>query len=246
MLNRGFYLRSQVTPFVILFIERDGSTYMVSMLSEHPQINIVYERFAVLREQNKTAVDQLAWANQFFTPPLVGRDKAVGFKTKLKDVLDLPAFTHLLQQKQVHIIHMQRRNVIKAVVSKINAKRLHDKTGAWNLYKESDRLSTAVLDPSEFDTLVQERVGLDAELSDYVATLNLPILPVCYEDLLLNRAQIMGQIFDFLGVKPFAVQGKTKKNTQDDLRQVIQNYDDLRAQYAGTRYESMFDEVLTA
>lgn len=246
MPNRGIYLRSQVTPFVILFIERDGSTYMVSMLSEHPEINIVYERFAVLKDQGQSAAEQLTWAKEYFSPSLLGRDKAIGFKTKLKDVLALDAFTELLHEKQVHIIHMQRRNVIKAVVSKINAKRLHDKTGNWNLYKESDRLPPATLDLAEFDALVQEREALDTELADYVATLQLPVLPVCYEDLLQDRDGIMAQIFNFLKVKPFAVAGKTKKNTGDDLREVIENYDALRAHYAGTRYEAMFDEVLVA
>lgn len=246
MPNRGIYLRSQVTPFVILFIERDGSTYMVSMLSEHPQINIVYERFAVLKEQGQSATAQLAWAKELFSPAWIGRDKAMGFKTKLKDVLDLEAFTQLLHEKQVHVIHMQRRNVIKAVVSKINAKRLHDKTGNWNLYNESDRLPPAVLDVGEFDALVQEREALDRELANYVATLKLPVLAVCYEDLLQNRDNILAQIFNFLNAKSIAVTGKTKKNTRDDLREVIENYDALYTHYAGTRYESMFEEVLMA
>jgi hypothetical protein len=30
----------------------------------------------------------------------------------------------------------------------------------------------------------------------------------------------------------------------NDLREAIVNFDELRARYAGTRYESMFDEVL--
>jgi hypothetical protein len=33
----GFYLRNQVTPYVILFIERDGSTYLSSLLISHPR-----------------------------------------------------------------------------------------------------------------------------------------------------------------------------------------------------------------
>ena len=51
-------------------------------------------------------------------------------------------------------------------------------------------------------------------------------------------------MFAFLDVPERAVQSKTLKHTSDDLRQVITNFDDLRARYTGTRYASMFDEVL--
>lgn len=246
MPNRGIYFRNQVTPFVILFIERDGSTYMVSMLSDHPEINMVYERFSVMNLGGQTAVEQLKWAQSFYSPNIIGRDKAIGFKTKLKDVLDLDGFTRLLYDRQVRIIHMQRRNVIKAVVSKINAKRLHDKTGNWNLYKDSDRLPPAFIDLNEFEELIQEREALDQELNDYVAQLELPKISVCYEDMLLDRDAILSQVFDFLRVKWVGVQSKTKKNNSDDLRDVIENYDELRAYCTGTRYEEMFDEVLAS
>ncbi len=246
MSTKGIYLRNQVTPFVILFIERDGSTYMISMLSDHPDINVVYERFAVMREEGKNAADQLAWATDHFHASLVNRYKAVGFKTKLKDVLDPQGFTQLLHEKNVHIIHMQRQNVIKAIVSRVNARRLHNKTGNWNLYNESDRLPPAVIDLDDFDLMMQHRVAQDGELSAYVNQLKLPKLTVCYEDLLQDRDAVLRQIFDFLHVRWVPVQAKTKKNTGDDLRQVIENYDALRARYVGTRYEAMFDEVLTS
>jgi len=240
----GIYLRNQVTPFVILFIERDGSTYMVSMLSTHPQINADYERFAVMKVNGQSATEQIQWAKDLFSPSLITRQKAVGFKTKLKDVLDIDAFTELLNEKGVHIIQMHRRNVIKAAVSVINARRLHEKTGVWNLRQESDRLPPATIDLDEFDHLVQQREMLDQELAAYVSQFQLPRLQVCYEDLLVDRDGVLRQIFDFIGVDWFDVQGSTKKNTGDDLREAIANYDDLRARYAGTRYEEMFDEVL--
>jgi hypothetical protein len=54
----------------------------------------------------------------------------------------------------------------------------------------------------------------------------------------------MDELFKFIGVRPQPLQGKTLKNTQDDLREVVLNFDSLRAHYAGTAYASMFDEVL--
>jgi LPS sulfotransferase NodH len=240
------HLRHQVTPFVILFIERDGSTHMVSMLSTHPDILVDYERLDVMKQQGKSAADQLVWANNHLSPALINRYKALGFKTKLKDVIDLDAFTQLLYQKKAHIIHMQRQNVIKAVISRVNARRLHDKTGVWNLYDEADRLPAAVIDPEQFDLMVQNREAQDRALFDYVGQLQLPQIRIAYEDLLQDQDGTLRQVFDFLHVKWFPVEGKTKKNTSDDLREVVENYDELRTRYIGTRYESMFDEVLVA
>jgi LPS sulfotransferase NodH len=246
MLKRGIYLRKNVTPFVILFLERDGSTYTVSMLSSHPEINVVYERFHVIKQKGEGAQEQLKWADSFFSPHLIGRQKAVGFKTKLVDVIDPEGFAKILHEKQCHIIHMQRRNMVKATISKINARRLHENTGNWNLYNESDRLEPLLVDLKLFDELLHEREQRESEMLAYVNQLQLPKLNVCYEDLLVNRDGELGRIFEFLNVKWFPVESKTKKNTKDDLRDVMQNYDEVRAHYAGTRYEDMFDEVLAS
>jgi len=241
---RKFFFRSEVTPYVILFIERDGSTYMISLLTSHPQIQSVYERFAVMRQKGTNGKEQIEWARQFFSPPIITRYRAVGFKTKLVDILDKDAFLQLLREKNVRIIQMQRRNQVKAVVSRINAKRLHDVTGNWNLYNEKERLPAFEIDPDMFHQYLLERIQADEELTNFTEKLNLPTLKMVYEDLLVNRDRVLSRVFDFLGVDPFPVQGKTLKNTSDDLKEVILNFEQLRSKYSGTKFESMFDEVL--
>jgi hypothetical protein len=57
-----------------------------------------------------------------------------------------------------------------------------------------------------------------------------------------NRALL--QVFSFLRVNTRPVQAVTKKNTHDNLREVILNFDEVRANYVNTKYEHMFDEVL--
>lgn len=238
------YLRSQVNAYVILFIERDGSTYLTSMLMEHPEIQAEYEKFAVLRQQGADGKQQLAWLESFLTPPWIGKKAALGFKTKLVDVLDLDGFTRLLHRRGCRIIQMRRRNMVKAVVSRINARRLYEASGNWNLYKESDRLPPLDIDPLQFDRFLEERRQADQALDDYVAGLDLPKIKVEYEDLLVNRDRVMKELFAFIKVRPQQLQGRTLKNTQDDLREVVLNFDALRARYAGTDFQPMFDEVL--
>lgn len=240
----AFYLRHQVTPYVMLFVERDGSTYLTSMLQIHPAIEARYETFAVLEQRGVSAEEQLGWARDFLTPPLVGRRGAIGFKTKLVDVLDRDGFTRLLHERRAKIIHMQRMNRIKAVVSRINAFRLHEATGKWNLYDESERRPPMEIDVEEFHELVGEREKADEELEAYVHTLQLSTMRVRYEDLQLDKDSVARDVLAFLGVPHMALTGRPKKHTKDDLREVIINFDELRASFTGTSYVEMFDEVL--
>jgi LPS sulfotransferase NodH len=139
---------------------------------------------------------------------------------------------------------MRRRNRVKAVVSRINARRLYEASGNWNLYKDADRMPPMEIDPDQFAEYLAEREAADDELQAYVDQLNLPTLKIVYEELLVDKQGVLDKIFAFLNIPSKPVQEKTLKNTSDDLRDAVLNFDQLRSQYAGTIYESMFDEVL--
>jgi LPS sulfotransferase NodH len=239
-----FFLPHQFVPYVILFIERDGSTYLSSLLSSHPNIEAVYERFAVLKQKNATSEDQLDWAEKFFTPAIINTVSARGFKTKLIDILDQEKFKDLCIKKNLRIIHMHRRNRVKAVISKINAKRLYDKSGYWNLYEEKDRIPATLFDINQIDELMIEREMLENELDKYVISLNLPTLKVTYEDLLTKKDVSLKTIFDFLKVPMKPVESKTIKHTDDDLQNVILNFEEVKNHYINTPYFDMFSEAI--
>ncbi len=240
----GLYSRPQVTRYVILFIGRDGSTYLSGLLASHPNIEQFGERFGAMRKNGKGTKEQLDWARNFFTPGWIGRTAAVGFKTKIRDVLDPDGFARLLTTKRCHIIEMRRRNRIKAVVSEFYAARLFKASGKWNLYKEADRQPSIAIDPDEFDVWLKEREAAEAQMESYVRQLGRPTLRIVYEDLLIDTDAVLRNIFDFLRVQPKELAGRTLKHTSDNLRDVIVNFDELRARYVGSEYEAMFDEVL--
>jgi LPS sulfotransferase NodH len=241
---RGSVFRPQVTPFVIMFVERAGSTFLVTALKSHPDVMATTEKFDALRKEGKGAPEQLEWAREYLTPPLVGKHRAIGFKTKLVDVLDREGFASLMRERKCRIIRLQRRNAVKAAISTINAKRQYDKSGYWNLLQESTRLPAFEVDPEWFDSLLREREELDRDLEQYVATLQLPTLTMVYEDLLQDRDAFVNRVLEFIDVEVMPLPAATLKNTKDDLREAILNFGELKAKYAGTKYEPMFDEVL--
>lgn len=242
MAAQPVYFRNQVTSYVLFLVGRVGSTYLTHLLNSHPDVYALQEELAELQEQGAEA--QLGWARDFLSPPLVGTKSVRGFSVKRIQLADPDRFTELLHEKQPKIIHMQRRNRVKAVVSYLNGKRLAEKTGMWGLFNEKDRLPAFTIDPDEFDLSLKKRQQVEQDLADYVDTIKLPKLELYYEDMLVDLDGFLGSLFAFLGVDPKQLHAEVKKNTSDDLRLVIENFDELKAKYTGTPYEQMFDEVL--
>ena len=243
-LFRSYYHRSQVNKFVLLFVERSGSTYLVTLLNSHQDILALREEFSALRLIGKGAAEQLERARQIYSPPVIGPYKAIGFKSKRVDILDAEGFSNILHENKCRVIQLMRRNSVKAVISTINADRLYQASGKWNLLKEDDRMPPFTVDIDQFDKMLQERLRWDDEMQAFCDQLNLPKITLYYEDLLEDKEGFLRRVFSFLGVKPKPVTEKTIKHTRDNLREVLTNFDELRARYIGTPYEIMFDEVI--
>jgi LPS sulfotransferase NodH len=208
----------------------------------HPHIHAVYERFAVMLEKGASAQEQTAWAEKFLSPPLISRWAAVGFKTKLVDILDKDRFATILKGHDTRIIHMYRRNHVKAIISKINARRLYKASGYWNLYSEKDRMPPMEVDIQEVDKLLVERQDAEHDLDEYISQLSLPTIKIVYEDLLVERDKTIGKVLDFLGVRTHPLSETTMKHTSDDLRDIVENFDALDRHFSGTAYQSMLKE----
>ena len=229
-----------VTPFVVLFEGRSGSTYLMEGLNSHPWVHAIFEPMVPLAKEG--AESQIGFVTRFFSSP--GDHRAVGFKTKLKDVLDPTRLAEELRRLQAKIILLERRNRIKLVVSLYNSVRLNEATGDWNLYDEKDRLAPAAMDPEVFISWLEKLEDWNRKLRKYTSDLGLATLSLCYEDLLVEQQATFNRVFSFLGVEPQPVTGNARKNTSDDLREALPNFEVIRTSYVGTPYLEMFDEVL--
>jgi hypothetical protein len=66
-------------------------------------------------------------------------------------------------------------------------------------------------------------------------------LVVYYEDFLVDQAREFEKAQRFLGATPRKVFADTRRQNPEPLRQLIANYDELRAQFAGSEAEAFFD-----
>lgn len=238
----SFYFRRNVTRFVLLFEGRTGSSYLISGLGTHPEVRAEEEGLVRLKDSGHDA--QSAWIKKALSIPLLGKSGAVGFKTKLRDIADPQQFARLLRGLGVKIIHMQRRNRVKVAISEINCNVLYKRTKYYNVYKEEDRLPPIRIEVADFKETLAMREKLDEELKRFVDDLQLPTLNVFYEEILQDETNTLSGIYSFLGVPFHATKGASYKNTSDDLRDALLNFDELKASVAGTAYEAMFDEVV--
>jgi LPS sulfotransferase NodH len=236
-----FVLRRNVVRFVILFPGRTGSTFLVSALDAHPDVEAKGEVLDGLRSAG--ADEQRAWLDRYFRGPALNRHRAVGFKTKLRDVFDQDHFAAAIEQYDARIVVLDRRNDVKHAVSRITARILRDRTGRWNRYEGSEELGLIEVDPDDFASRLEAVETEKQIIRSFVERLGRPHLDIDYEELLADPDLTFARVFDHLGVRCVPVHGKTLKNTSDDLREVIANFDELRAPYAGTKYDAMFDEA---
>lgn len=238
------YAAEKVKPFVVLMPARGrcGSTYFIESLKAHPEIDARLEVLYGLTDADK----QLQTARDILTPNPQGPFRAIGFKTKLSDVVDRARLEGLLRDLGARIILLRRRNRVKQVISAFRAEELHPRNQDWNLYREADRPGPLVVPIQRFDFWLKRLEDADRDLREYVKSLGLPTLAVHYEDLLIFFEAAMARTFAFLEVPWQPVSGSALKNTSDDLREALANFEELKGHYRNTPYEEMFDEVLAA
>jgi LPS sulfotransferase NodH len=247
------------THYIIVFQGRAGSSYLVDALARLPGVVAGGEDIADMAPPSGSIVRRLRWlvrpapaetpaavqveyARWFYGTPREGA-RAVGFKTKVKDIYDHALMGRVLNELEVRAIVLERRNLVKQAVSRLNAARLHEARGHWNRRAARSPLGPFAPDPEIFD-LTLRRVAFAQEMLDaFVTYLGAPTLRLEYEDLVRDRTAWFASVCRFLGLPPAEPTSSLGKNTPDDLRAVLVNVDVLRARYEGTPYAPQFDEV---
>jgi LPS sulfotransferase NodH len=231
------------TSFVVLFQGRTGSTFLIEALASHPN---VVARGEVLLALGSSARVQIEWTRQYFSIDRPSGCAAVGFKTKLADVIDPASFASLLRDAECRILHLDRANVVKQAISWMRADLLFERTAGWNVYDRTQKVPPTSLAVDGFITRLRAIQDGRSNLEQYVHALGTPICTVSYEQLLIDPQTEFRRILQFLDVAGRPLQSSCMKNTDDDLHAIVPNLAELRSPLVGTSYESMFDEVLVS
>jgi LPS sulfotransferase NodH len=241
-------VRSRV---ILLFEGRTGSSLLGNLLNQNKSISFLGEEVADLYENGWRS--QLDWIDRLFfhveqfqekyqDPRIQDKSTVLGFKVKLRDIASEESFKRYIEDNNLTIIYMFRRNFVKQAVSSIRAIDLYKQTGFYNLSKKQANLTLGSYKISirRFNTMLLQLLEVEHRLQVFLAELEVPIIRIAYEDMCQKPQKILDQIFEHLGVSSCQVTPNLLKLTSEDLSLVITNLDELINFYSDTPYGWMF------
>lgn len=250
-----------MVKFIVLGHGRSGSTLLVLSLAEHHNIlafdellhyDLEERRRQFFEFNNRYPDDGLkryymdGEDGAEFLREVVFYDRmrkevlAVGFKIFYIHVRDEPnskkAWDYLTGNKDIHIIHLMRRNVIESWVSLQVALM----TGEWARLQgtkpKQQRLPPLKLNPQECEAYCNQVLVYSQWAKR--AFREHPLLEVEYERDVCGRfSSMMHDIHDFLDVPRRDVQLVLEKQAQRSISEQISNYSEFKEYFHHTIYE---------
>jgi LPS sulfotransferase NodH len=240
--------------FIILGRSRSGSNMLRGLLNSHSQITVFGEIF-----QNEQSIgwalpgyqqsqrmhevfrdEPVEFVNKYVFHRFPPRVKAVGFKIfyyHAQNARWKPVWQDLQADKDLKIIHIKRRNILKTHLSR----KLAMLTDQW-VVTAGEKLNAKSLE-LDYDELVQDfsQTRLWEEQADHFFSGH-PKLEVIYEDLARDYTQVMKTVQSFLEVDAETLQPETHRQASQPLSESITNLKDLRQRFQGTPWASFFEE----
>lgn len=172
---------------------------------------------------------------------------ACGFKFSYPNQIEcFPEIVAELQKldPDLRVIVLRRRNVLKMAVSQQNLERIRSRAGSLRISNIHDDkyLGQFHLDVDramrEARVVADEQKILEPLLQPFEH-----VLRIDYEDMIKNVDCSMRQMLRHIGVseKP-ELSSKYQKATPDDLREAIENYEELESKVKGTELEAFLSD----
>jgi LPS sulfotransferase NodH len=234
-------MNDSLTKFIIFADARTGGTHVMSKLNSHPDIFAVSEPFPHHNIQEHE--NQLAWMEEFFSNNKKKKFKALGFRTKIEHQADLPKFIDYVNQNDIICFSLQRRNLVKKAISRINAVKLFKETKDYNRKsREFERKATEIR-PNKLLTEIKVCEDQLHTTNDFLIELY-DVSILYYEQILIDERDFFNGIIKKLRVPPNELETSVFKNTSDDLSKSLSNYEEIKSRLLNTPYLDDLEEVL--
>lgn len=246
--------QTKYTRFIVLGRSRSGSNFLRGLLNSHTQIVVLGELF-----QHKSAIE---WAYPgyrqsrkdlalFHQEPVKflesrvfkrfpKRISAVGFKIFYYHAQDedwKPVWKYLIGEQNIKVIHIKRKNILRSHLSR----KLAAMTDVWV------NTDGNIQDGRTVSLNYEECIQDFTQTRDWENTYDQQFrehktVEILYEDLAANYVTETQRIQEFLGVDPEALKPVTFKQSSQTLSRAIANYYELKERFAGSIWESFFEE----
>jgi LPS sulfotransferase NodH len=249
--------------FIILGTGRTGSNLLRLSLERHPQVVVFGELFRRpgLVGWDRWPYEEAHHGQSRRALSLIETDPAAFLETRIFTKLPLSVcavgfnlfyfhalescgkrvWTYLESQKDLRVIHIRRRNMLRRHLSEMKALRSNSWLGGWWSGPPDGREDGPVcLDYEECrSALAQTReweAAYDRRFQDH------PKTDVFYEDLSADFKGEMRRVQAFLELDSRDLEPKTFKQSRLPLSEAISNYPELKKKFSGTPQEGFFEE----
>jgi LPS sulfotransferase NodH len=249
--------------FIILTHGRAGSTYLQHLLSSHPLVACDDEIFNVsntgensfysfskhqhptlsyffLRESiSRSSLNlPLAYLFKEYLKKFYSKEKEkTGFRLIYDQLLYYRPLVDWVTQEHIPIIHLQRSNPLKAIISLIKAREtgVYTATSQSLVNEQKFKINpTQVL--NQLNKLLKEKSQCQSLLRDN------PMLNLTYEDLFEDQSPTIQRIMDFLGITdPLFHMPDIVKLNPEKISELLENYEEVKQALSGTRWEKYLD-----
>ena len=251
-IRKGFLSGSyNYQKFLLLGNARVGSTLLQSYLNRHPNIYCegeiyntdhlkIYGKADELKQKMNN--NPLQFLNTYGYPKHAKKIQFAGFKlfySHFKTEKTKIIWDYLAENKDIKIIHIKRRNMLRNFVSlKIAAK-----TNEWRSFSKQSNTENKQITLSK-EECVQEFEKQEYTISEMNSKFkNHKIIDVYYTDLTNNREETMNRIFKFLDTQKIRIEDTVlKKQNPESLDELVSNYQDLKNEFRDTKWEVFFEE----
>jgi LPS sulfotransferase NodH len=224
--------------FAILCVGRVGSEHLVSLLDSHPDVTCFSELFAPewgVEFQHGTlsvphfATTQHEQPTSYWGELTAKLDTPVsGLKLPWSSIEAHPDALRLIADPAVDIIRLTRRDRVAQYVSAWLAL----ESGVWHSTQGAYRTRRIKVDPAKcleaLDRISEQEDRLDELAHDH------RVFQMTYEEL-VGRHRI-DDLQEFLRLQPRELTSRYERLRERPLNEVIENFDELAAALAGTRY----------
>lgn len=246
------------TKFVIVGVQRTGTTWIRTTLNNHPSIQALGEvflfsrgRFSMWRTEGRGIeqsygdyIEQSARGRlmhfvnrrrivERYLEQLFSRQdfQAVGFKLMRTQAKQFPMIVPYARKHKVRVIHVVRDNVLKTHISRETAKRrkLAHSTSHVPVQRITLRTSGLV---SKLHQIASDNFEWERVFADS------PYMRLTYESFVVDRTTELSRLYSFLSVEPVhGVASNLVKINPQAIRDVLANYAEVCRSLEGTPYE---------
>ena len=163
---------------------------------------------------------------------------AIGFKLLYRHPARETGLLETLKEEGFAFLHLTRRNIVRQTISGMIAK----KRGFYNKKNWDMPSERFHLDIENFKTKLRSKRKRLRKNTKLLQDTKVDFIEIYYEDYARDRTSFLAPIFSFLGVDNRTVPPSDwSVMTGRDLRNIIENYDDLRQATKALNLEEMLE-----